>query len=74
MVLVYIGMGFCASVIMSLCLRRENEKRNRGERDEIIAGVNDSKEGLNEKNGRFESVEDAKKDKGDKWSGYRYTV
>ena len=59
---------------MLLYLRRENELRRRGEREEIIVGVNDTMEGINEKNGRYATVEDAKRDKGDKYSGYRYTL
>ena len=73
-ILAYIGMGFCAAVVMLLYLRRENELRRRGEREEIIVGVNDTMEGINEKNGRYATVEDAKRDKGDKYSGYRYTL
>lgn len=46
--------------------------RNRGERDEIIGdGPSDGK---NEKNGRFATLEEAKREKGDEWSGYRYTL
>lgn len=45
-----------------------------GERDEIIVGVNDEKIDLNPQNGRYNSIEDAKRDKGDEWSGYRYTL
>ena len=67
-------MGFCAAVVMLLYLRRENELRKRGEREEIIVGVNDTMEGINEKNGRYATVEDAKRDKGDKYSGYRYIL
>lgn len=43
-----------------------------GERDEHIVGVNDDQPGISDKNGRYDSVEDAKRDKGDKWSGFRY--
>ncbi|KAL5513328.1 hypothetical protein ACEPAH_3727 [Sanghuangporus vaninii] len=73
-ILMYIGMGFCAAVVMMLYLRRENELRRRGERDEIIVGVNDTTEGINEKNGRYATMDDARRDKGDKFSGYRYTL
>ena len=55
-------------------LRRENAKRARGERDEIIVGVNDGKPGMNPRNGCYESVDEAMRDKGDKWSGYKYTL
>ncbi len=47
-------------------------RRTRGERDEIIIGVNENKPGTNTKNGTFVNVEDAKREKGDQWSGHRY--
>ena len=59
---------------MLFFLRRENACRARGERDETIIGVNDDKPGLNLKNGMYASVEEARADKGDKWSGYKYTL
>ena len=67
-------MGFIAANIMLFFLRRENACRARGERDETIIGVNDDKPGLNPKNGVYASVEEARADKGDKWSGYKYTL
>jgi hypothetical protein len=75
-------LGFVCSVTYQAWLRRENTLRDRGERDEIITGVNDKREdGMHEKveelarkNGRFASVEEAKMVKGDGWSGYRYTL
>ncbi|EJD08568.1 MFS general substrate transporter [Fomitiporia mediterranea MF3/22] len=73
-VLLYIGIGFCAATVMFILLRRENLKRLRGERDEVIVGVNEGRPGVSEKNGRYENVEDAKRDKGDGWSGYLYTL
>jgi len=71
-VLTYIGLGFIASIVYSTMLRAENARRTRGERDEIIIGVNENKPGMNTKNGTFVNVEDAKREKGDQWSGYRY--
>ncbi len=71
-VLTYIGLGFTASIVYSIMLRAENARRTRGERDEIIIGVNENKPGTNTKNGTFVNVEDAKREKGDQWSGYRY--
>ncbi|GLB41654.1 putative MFS general substrate transporter [Lyophyllum shimeji] len=71
LVLMYIGLGITSSILMLFLLKRENARRERGERDEIIG--KDSTEG-NEKNGRFETVADAKREKGDEWSGYRYTL
>ena len=70
LVLMYIGIGLIATVVFWFLLKRENARRDRGERDEIIEG----REGGFEINGRFASVEDAKREKGDEWSGYRYTL
>ncbi|KAF5373271.1 hypothetical protein D9615_007392 [Tricholomella constricta] len=71
LVLMYIGLGISSSVLYLFLVRRENARRERGERDEIIGTA--SSEG-NEKNGRFDTVADAKREKGDEWSGYRYTL
>ena len=72
-VLMYIAIGLITAIIYHLALRRENGKRARGERDEVIQGVNDGRTEL-AKNGTYKSVADAKRDKGDEWSGYRYTL
>ncbi|KAI8985572.1 MFS general substrate transporter [Trametes punicea] len=72
-VLLYIGIGFVMSVIYFVFLKRENARRERGERDEIIKGVNEHRSDL-ARNGTYASVADAKRDKGDEWSGYRYTL
>ncbi|KZT38162.1 MFS general substrate transporter [Sistotremastrum suecicum HHB10207 ss-3] len=88
-VLIYILTGFTASLIYKIVCVRENGRRERGERDEII-DLSDSPmggDGLgmdgdgkvrggrgDEKNGRFGSVEEAKREKGDAWSGYRYVT
>jgi hypothetical protein len=68
----YIGLGLCASLIYLFFIQRENLARERGERDEIIG--DEPSEGKNEKNGRFATLEEAKREKGDEWSGYRYTL
>jgi hypothetical protein len=68
----YIMFGIIASTTYHFLLRAENARRDRGERDEIIGKTDDSQ--LNEKNGRFDTVEDAKREKGDEWSGYRYIL
>ncbi|KAI5118001.1 hypothetical protein M0805_008101 [Coniferiporia weirii] len=73
-VLMYIGIGFIAAGVFFVLLRKENARRVSGERDEIIIGINDEKGAGNPKNGRYENVEAAKRDKGDEWSGYRYTL
>ncbi|KAK0214784.1 MFS general substrate transporter [Armillaria fumosa] len=71
MVLMYIGLGTVSSIICVFFLDRENKKRDRGERDEIIGDITITG---NEKNGRFATLADAKTEKGDQWSGYRYTL
>ncbi|KAH9951216.1 MFS general substrate transporter [Amylocystis lapponica] len=72
-VLMYIAIGLVCSVAYILVCKRENARRERGERDEIIEGVNDGRTDL-ARNGTFASVADAKREKGDRWSGYRYTL
>ncbi|KAF4569603.1 hypothetical protein EYR40_008581 [Pleurotus pulmonarius] len=73
LVLMYIGFGIVFSVIYRVLLKAENERRDRGERDEII-GDTKTDGPVNEKNGIYPTVEEAKRDKGDSWSGYRYTL
>ena len=70
LVLMYIGFGLVFSSIYLVYITQENKRRDAGLRDEVIKGV----EGGDEKNGVYDSVADAKREKGDKWSGYRYTV
>ncbi|EJT99766.1 MFS general substrate transporter [Dacryopinax primogenitus] len=75
-VLVYICIGFISTVVMMIGLKRENAARERGEKDEVIEGerpVGEKAVG-DAKNGVYETVEDAKRDKGDQWSGYRYVI
>jgi hypothetical protein len=57
---------------MLVLLRRENRKRERGLRNEVIEGVYD--EHAKAENGCFESVEAALREKGDAWSGFKYTL
>ncbi|KAI0756700.1 MFS general substrate transporter [Daedaleopsis nitida] len=71
-VLAYIAIGWITSLALYLLLRRENARRDRGERDEVIEGI-DNKH-ADEKNGHFESVEAARMEKGDMWSGFRYSL
>lgn len=70
----YIAFGFISSTAFLILLKRENARRDRGERTEWIEEDPDTHKPENEKNGRFATVEDAKREKGDKWSGYRYTI
>lgn len=67
----YIGFGIIASISYRYLLKAENTRRDRGERDERLG---DAVEGQNSKNGAFASIEEAKREKGDEWSGYRYTL
>jgi len=73
-VLAYIGISLISCTVLFFMLRAENARRARGERNEIIVGVNDTEPGVNPKNGTFECVDDAKREKGDEWSGYTYTL
>jgi hypothetical protein len=70
----YIGFGLVASTTYLLLLKRENARRDRGDRDELINDRPETQIDKNAKNGRYASVEDAKREKGDEWSGYRYTI
>jgi hypothetical protein len=70
----YICFGLIASVALIILLKRENARRDRGERDEIIENQVETHDPRNEKNGRYATVDEAKKDKGDEWSGYRYVL
>ncbi|KZS94670.1 MFS general substrate transporter [Sistotremastrum niveocremeum HHB9708] len=73
-VLVYIVIGFVSTCAFKYLLAKENGRRERGERDEVIRGVNDDKVRLLREEDVYDSVEEVKRDKGDEWSGYRYTT
>lgn len=70
----YIVIGWVTSLAFIILLRRENAKRERGERDEAITGAQGEKASGEGRGGVYESVEEAKRDKGDEWSGYRYVT
>ncbi|KAL1693562.1 major facilitator superfamily domain-containing protein [Schizophyllum commune] len=82
LVLMYIAFGLISSTVYLFLADRENRRRGRGERDEVIRakGTGEEKEGDEGKkggharNGVYESVDAARRDKGDEWSGYRYTL
>lgn len=57
---------------MRIGLQRENARRDRGERDEIINGIDNKNADI--RNGQYSSVDAARLDKGDGWSGFRYTL
>ncbi|CAE6484541.1 unnamed protein product [Rhizoctonia solani] len=71
-VLMYIAIGWVTSLVFIILLRRENAKRERGERDEVLTGASGSEKAVESRNGVYATVEEAKRDKGDGWSGYRY--
>jgi MFS transporter, ACS family, DAL5 transporter family protein len=68
----YIAIGWLSSLTYTILLRRENKARDRGERDEVIDEFEHKT--ANPHNGRFSSMAEARKEKGDMWSGFRYTV
>ncbi|KAI3608233.1 mfs transporter, partial [Moniliophthora roreri] len=68
--LMYIAIGIITSCIYLFFVKQENAKRERGEWNKIIG---DSKTG-HEKNGGYNSVADVKREKGDGYSGYCYTI
>ena len=68
----YISIGWLSSLIYTVLLRRENKARDRGERDEVIDGFENKSADV--VNGRYSSVDEARREKGDMWSGFRYTV
>ncbi|KAF5313279.1 hypothetical protein D9619_002996 [Psilocybe cf. subviscida] len=71
-VLAYIAIGFISSIIFLVLLKRENARRERGERDEVIQGLESNS--ASEKNGVFATVDEAMRERGDAWSGFRYTL
>lgn len=71
-VLAYIAIGWICSLALYVHLRRENAAKERGERDEVIDGVDNKN--AREENGHFESIEAARMEKGDHWSGFRYSL
>ncbi|KAG6818041.1 hypothetical protein H0H87_009196 [Tephrocybe sp. NHM501043] len=71
-VLAYIAIGFISTIIFGTFLQRENARRERGERDEVIEGIENKH--ANPINGSYESVQAARIEKGDEWSGFRYTL
>jgi hypothetical protein len=62
-ILAYIAIGWFCSLGYLLYLRRENARREAGVRDEEIEGE-DNKNRDAEANGRYTSVDEARRDKG----------
>jgi len=71
-VLMYIAIGWLSSLTYTILLRRENKARDGGKRDEVIDGFENKSAHI--LNGRYSSVAEARREKGDMWSGFRYTV
>ncbi|EJD47967.1 MFS general substrate transporter [Auricularia subglabra TFB-10046 SS5] len=69
----YFVLGFAFTCIMMWGLHTENKRRDRGERDEKIIG---SPQELTShgKGGTFMSIQEARAEKGDHYSGFRYVV
>ena len=68
----YIAIGWLSSLIYTVLLRRENKARDRGERDEVIDGFDNKSADV--RNGEYSSVAEARREKGDMWSGFRYII
>jgi len=71
-VLMYIAIGWLSSLTYTILLRQENKARERGKRDEVIDGIENKLANID--NGRYSSEAKARGEKGDMWSGFRYTV
>lgn len=76
-------IGIATTLILLYFLDRENKARDAGLRDELILDASNSKEddvssgrasGRQYNGGTFTSVDEARREKGDKWSGYRYIL
>ena len=68
-VLAYIAIGLISS-FLRIVLSRENARRERGEQNEVIGDPS-----LSTKDRMvYNSIETAKTEKGDQWSGFRYTL
>ncbi|KAF8315932.1 MFS general substrate transporter [Clavulina sp. PMI_390] len=82
LVLSYAAMGLVSSVVFIYKLDRENKARDAGLRDErILADLRGRKGALRDgeteseySGGTYETVDEARREKGDLWSGYRYVL
>jgi hypothetical protein len=78
--LAYIAIGLISSIAVREVLKRENARREKGDRNEVILEsaetdrVPGSEKRGYETNGVFASVDMARVEKGDKWSGFRYSL
>ncbi|KAF8315931.1 MFS general substrate transporter [Clavulina sp. PMI_390] len=82
LVLSYTVTGFVASMVFIYKLDRENKARDAGLRDErILADLPGGKDIMADSEieskypgGTYETVDEARREKGDLWSGYRYVL
>ncbi|KAF8315934.1 MFS general substrate transporter [Clavulina sp. PMI_390] len=78
----YAVMGLVSSIVFIYKLDRENKARDAGLRDErILADLRGGKDTSSDSEieskysgGTYETVNEARKEKGDLWSGYRYIL
>lgn len=71
-ILAYLAIGWLCSLIFLIYLRYQNAQKAAGARDEVIIGIDNKS--ADPRNGTFASVEEARREKGDLWSGFRYTL
>ncbi|KAF8309888.1 MFS general substrate transporter [Clavulina sp. PMI_390] len=81
LVLSYLVAGLLSSIVFIIKLDRENKARDAGLRTERILsdlpGGKDALEGETDSKysgGTYETVDEARREKGDLWSGYRYVL
>ncbi|TFL02118.1 MFS general substrate transporter [Pterulicium gracile] len=72
LVLVYISFGLITTIGYRWAVKCENAKGDRDEGDEVIEGVDNPN--ARRENGTYANVAEAKREKGDRWSGYRYIL
>ncbi|EPQ60546.1 MFS general substrate transporter [Gloeophyllum trabeum ATCC 11539] len=71
-ILAYLAIGWLSSLALLIYVRRENARKAAGARDEVIEGVDNKL--AHPRNGTFASVDEARRERGDRWSGFRYTL
>ncbi|KAF8309895.1 MFS general substrate transporter [Clavulina sp. PMI_390] len=75
--LAYVAMTLITSLLFIYFLDRENKARDAGLRDELILSEHSSEKGEDDRSfagGTYETVDEARREKGDCWSGYRYVL
>lgn len=74
MLIGYLTMGLLSSIAYYIIGTRENARRDRGERDEVIGGEPLAKGELRDGKGHggwYATLDECKRAKGDNWSGFR---